>query len=1198
MGATESKAQGNGAGAGEGSSKAKLTFAQGTQPLQSTPLYTLRDAFYGKRPVSAFTYDPAQFALDNKQEFLPKAIKKLKTIRHPSVLRFIDCKTSSAGVHLVTEQVVPLTTEYLEEITEDEILVGLYDIMVALHFLHSQCHVSHNNVQLGSIFVSNGRWVLGGMEFTGTVAESMEVGLTSLLSKELVPPERQGQSTKMNSRDMDLAHAVDIWQYGRLVETLIQDGLLHNKPNALPIDRMLNNDPRKRPPGDVIIESDLFTHNNAVAVVRYCRLKGLDKAQNTEWSQTIMPKLQLLPSSIMEKIILPQLLTQEFFAAEGFDKLYMTLFTPQPPQPLISEEVYRSQVMPFMVKLWTYRQADIRMTILRLFEVYLKAVVLGEGGSEVLGQIILPEILAGLQDTDPKVYLASLCGLATAIPYALLVTTLVDVDLTKQKFSVKSLYEQTLIPQIMAFWISEDSTQESKVQLIEVVMGMWCSIYTLGLHNHPAVKDMSATLTLTLVSVLKLSPVSERVELISKSFTKHCTNGLFCISGLLKFLPQFLLDEDLQVREAAAKAISAVAHQTTALVPQPESTTEQQENLHPNIGDVDHPSTPSSPSNQSVHVSRIRQYCEKQQSLLPPRRPIFSRSAFASERSLSTSSLRHYNGADIKASSSTLDLLSSRRSSIVSQDSFMFSEQGSLKTPSLLTPSLTRSGSFSADPSGRDTYNNSSGLDSQSSRILEKGTQPLNRIEDLPLRTSQTLSNTNVDDATEEREEQEEGAIEDDSQVSDEIELMKALEAAKAEMKMRQIPPVTKQPISSSNNSSTNLLGSGVKSNGAQNSAATSSFGWDTDGDDADDWGNDDLTTLNSPSNHSPSSTLEQPVEDEATRLKREREMNEKQEQLRQKRDQKQQEMQAKREARRLQLAEKQVQKKGSSLGAVKAGSPLTSTASAPSVAAPRPVPVSAPVAASAVVTPKPVSGRSMIQLPVDEKDDWDMDDDIEIGALNNQPSAVEDELFKDLEVTYKAPVYVGATGAVGLSGSTTSISSSTSSSMTLSNSAVTSSTTKTTTTTTTTTIQSPVTSSKSTTTATLTTTSTSINSMSLKSTGSQSQGSSPVSTPKRVASPLLRTASNGSLNNNSNDSNGSNGGSVYNSNGNENGHSEQSPSATTSPVAVVPATSPTLLKKTAPVTTTTTTTTKATPSLLQVDEEALDADAWGDDWE
>lgn len=35
------------------------------------------------------------------------------------------------------------------------------------------------------------------MEFTGTVAESMEIGLTSLLAEELVPPELQGQASNM-----------------------------------------------------------------------------------------------------------------------------------------------------------------------------------------------------------------------------------------------------------------------------------------------------------------------------------------------------------------------------------------------------------------------------------------------------------------------------------------------------------------------------------------------------------------------------------------------------------------------------------------------------------------------------------------------------------------------------------------------------------------------------------------------------------------------------------------------------------------------------------------------------------------------------------------------------------------------------------------------------------------------------------------
>ena len=99
MGAAESKALANGAASAESSSKSKLTFPQGSAVLQTTPVYTLRDAFFGKRPVSAFTYDPAQFVVDNKQEFLPKAIKvKSSTVSSKAHFLFAGSNCLSTNV--------------------------------------------------------------------------------------------------------------------------------------------------------------------------------------------------------------------------------------------------------------------------------------------------------------------------------------------------------------------------------------------------------------------------------------------------------------------------------------------------------------------------------------------------------------------------------------------------------------------------------------------------------------------------------------------------------------------------------------------------------------------------------------------------------------------------------------------------------------------------------------------------------------------------------------------------------------------------------------------------------------------------------------------------------------------------------------------------------------------------------------------
>src|SRR5262249_46654924 len=151
----------------------------------------------------------------------------------------------------------------------------------------------------------------------------------------------------------------------------------------------------------------------------------------------------------------------------------------------------------------------------------------------------------------------------------------------------------------------------------------------------------------------------------------------------------------------------------------------------------------------------------------------------------------------------------------------------------------------------------------------------------------------------------------------------------------------------------------------------SSSFAWDADGDDGDDWGDDNITASSPAPGH--------PVEDESTRQKREHEKLEKQEQLRQKRDQKQQEMQAKREAQRQQLAEKQLQKKGTSnalkLGVTKVESALTA-APASTVPTPSSVGPATTTMPSKVVEQKPISKSfSKIQLPegsADEKDDWD----------------------------------------------------------------------------------------------------------------------------------------------------------------------------------------------------------------------------------
>jgi SCY1-like protein 1 len=61
-------------------------------------------------PVSVFSFDFA--SQPSRRSLLPlakNALRKLKTLRHPDVLKYIDGVESDAAVWIVTERVTPLT---------------------------------------------------------------------------------------------------------------------------------------------------------------------------------------------------------------------------------------------------------------------------------------------------------------------------------------------------------------------------------------------------------------------------------------------------------------------------------------------------------------------------------------------------------------------------------------------------------------------------------------------------------------------------------------------------------------------------------------------------------------------------------------------------------------------------------------------------------------------------------------------------------------------------------------------------------------------------------------------------------------------------------------------------------------------------------------------------------------------------------
>jgi SCY1-like protein 1 len=159
------------------------------------------------------------------------AVKKLRTMKHPGVLRYIDSIELEDTVIVVTEPVKPLV-EALDEMREfeDWLAWGLSNIIDTLKFIGENCSLVHAQVLLRSIFVSPaGEWKLGGVELlseatnAGFLAQNKQI-LSQVVPKHYLAPEAQKQNWTPSAQ-------FDLYQLGVLIFELF-NGPTTSVPNA------------------------------------------------------------------------------------------------------------------------------------------------------------------------------------------------------------------------------------------------------------------------------------------------------------------------------------------------------------------------------------------------------------------------------------------------------------------------------------------------------------------------------------------------------------------------------------------------------------------------------------------------------------------------------------------------------------------------------------------------------------------------------------------------------------------------------------------------------------------------------------------------------------------------------------------------------------------------------------------------------
>ncbi|GAA5972574.1 hypothetical protein JCM8115_000271 [Rhodotorula mucilaginosa] len=134
-------------------------------------------------PVSVFAFDlsapvPHMRPADRKA-LLPlarNAFRKLRALRHPNILKFLDGSESDSAIWIITEPVQSLATLIdsagSATLAEESKVYGLLHVSSALAFLNREGQSVHGGLRTTTVWVTpGGEWKLGGMEVCSRLDE-------------------------------------------------------------------------------------------------------------------------------------------------------------------------------------------------------------------------------------------------------------------------------------------------------------------------------------------------------------------------------------------------------------------------------------------------------------------------------------------------------------------------------------------------------------------------------------------------------------------------------------------------------------------------------------------------------------------------------------------------------------------------------------------------------------------------------------------------------------------------------------------------------------------------------------------------------------------------------------------------------------------------------------------------------------------
>uniref|UniRef100_A0A3Q1IJD4 N-terminal kinase-like protein n=1 Tax=Anabas testudineus TaxID=64144 RepID=A0A3Q1IJD4_ANATE len=363
-------------------------------------------------PVSVFVYEVAQ-GTEQQTQLAKAAFKRMKTLRHPNILAYVDGLETEKSLYLVTEQVIPLAIHLKAQAEkggagELEISWGLHQIVKALSFLVNDCHLLHNNLGMWAVFVDRaGEWKLGALDHVAP--EQGDPSGVSLPAPKAVYPDMEKYDPPEMSNSSGEKWAGEVWRLGCLIWEVFNGPLprtsslrsLGKIPKALVPHycELVGANPRARPNPARFLQNcrtpEGFLSNSFVESNLFLEeIQIKDPAEKQQFFQDLSENLDSFPEDFCKHKVLPQLLTAFEFGNAG-----AVVLTPLfKVGKFLSAEEYQQKIIPVIVKMFSSTDRAMRIRLLQQMEQFIQYL-----NEAAVNSQIFPHVVHGFTDTNPAI---------------------------------------------------------------------------------------------------------------------------------------------------------------------------------------------------------------------------------------------------------------------------------------------------------------------------------------------------------------------------------------------------------------------------------------------------------------------------------------------------------------------------------------------------------------------------------------------------------------------------------------------------------------------------------------------------------------------------------------------------------------------------------------------------------------------------